>query len=228
MNLLRSAMLAVAVLALSWAPAHADMAISNAYVEFRAGAAQRDDIEVRNEGGETMYIMVDVEEVLEPGTDREHRVSSPDPEALGLLVSPRRLVVEPGSRRVVRLSLIAPPIERDRIWRVTFRPVVGELKAETTAIRVLIAYGALVVARPSSPVAEIVAERAGSRLTLVNRGRSNALLYDGRQCDAGGDRCVDLPTRRLYAGNIWEVELPYDTPATWRIRSADGTSAQSF
>lgn len=210
------------------APAAADMALDKVVVQFGAGGMQRDDIEVLNAGGELLYLVVEPREVLEPGGEGEQRVERRDPEELGLLVSPNRLVIEPGARRVVRLSLLRPPSERDRIWRVAFRPVVGETAAETTALRVLTAYNVLVMAYPPAPQAELVAERSGQRLALENRGNSNALLFDGRQCDAAGQNCRELPTRRLYAGNRWELELPYGTPARWRLQTAEGVGEASF
>lgn len=201
----------------------AEMALSKVIVEFRAGDPLREDVEVINAGNENLYLVVEPREVIDPGTDAEQRVERRNPKDVGLLVSPTRVVIEPGARRIVRLSLFEQPTGQDRIWRVTFRPVVGETSAETSALRVLTAYNVLVMAYPPAAAADVTASRAGRQAALENRGNSNALLFDGRQCDATGNNCRDLPTRRLYAGNRWQVDLPYDTPAQWRVQDANGT-----
>ncbi len=201
----------------------ADMALSKVIVEFRPGEPLREDVEVINAGNENLYLVVEPREVIQPGTDAEERVERRNPQEVGLLVSPTRVVIEPGARRIVRLSLFEQPAGRDRIWRVTFRPVVGETSAQTSALRVLTAYSVLVMAYPPAAAADVAGSRAGRRVALENRGNSNALLFDGRQCDAAGNNCRDLPTRRLYAGNRWQVDLPYDTPAQWRVQDANGT-----
>ncbi|WP_147385650.1 fimbrial biogenesis chaperone [Oleomonas cavernae] len=120
----------------------------------------------------------------------------------------------------MRLSLLEAPTDRERVWRVAFRPMVGETSAEGSALKVLVAYNILVIALPPAPRAEVAARRNGRTLFLENHGNSNALLFDGRQCDAAGGNCRELPSRRLYAGNDWRLELPYDTPAEWRVEVA--------
>jgi len=45
-------------------------------------------------------------EIVNPGRPDERRVAHPDPRQLGLLVSPNRLVLGPGEREIVRLSLL--------------------------------------------------------------------------------------------------------------------------
>lgn len=215
-------------LGLAAGPAGAEIALDRVVVELDDEAGGRADIEVRNVGAETEYVVVDAAEMIAPGTADERRSTTSDPEELGLLVTPSRLVLEPGARRIVRLVRLAPAPDRDRIWRLGIRPVVGEMASETTAVKVLIGYGVLAIARPNDARSEIVASRAGRTLELRNAGNTNALLFDGEQCDAAGAGCRELPARRLYPGNSWTVPLPYDTLARWQVLGPRGSAEQSF
>jgi len=219
---------ACALLALASAPAAAQIVLDRLIVELGPEAGASADIEVRNQGDETAYIQVDAAEIVEPGTPAESRRRTADPEALGLLAAPSRLVLEPGARRIVRLSRLARADARERIWRVGVRPVTGETTGETNALKVLVGYGVLVVGRPDDAHAELKATRAGGTLELVNTGNSNALLFDGQQCDGAGGRCIELPTRRLYPDNRWRLELRWDTPVIMQVDGPDGVAERRF
>jgi P pilus assembly chaperone PapD len=206
--------------------ARADIALDRAILDLEG--TPRADVEVQNVGDETRYVVVEPEAVADPGTDGERRWRAADPEELGLLVTPTRLVLEPGARRVVRFVRLGGAPEHDRIWRVAIRPVVGATASETNALDVLVGYGVLVMARPDDAASEIVAERRGRRLVLENRGNSNALLFGGAQCNATGAACRELPVKRLYPGNRWELRLPYDTPVSWQVRGPEGVAERRF
>ena len=214
----------VIVLAMLPWTASAEMVLNKVVVQFTPDGQRRDDIEVVNLDPDLLYLAVEPREVIDPGTEDEQRIERSDPEQMGLLVSPERAVVEAGARRIVRLSLLQAPEAQDRVWRVTFRPVpAGTDGAAGTGsqLRILAAYNVLVIAYSPVPRADLAAQRQGRRLRLQNLGNSNALLFDGEQCDQAGEQCRDLPTRRLYAGNVWELTLPYDTPAYWRQLTID-------
>ena len=206
--------------------ARADIALDRAILDLAGDL--RADVEVENVGAETRYVVVEPEAVAAPGTAAERRWRAADPEELGLLVTPTRLVLEPGARRVVRFVRLGDAPDRDRIWRVAIRPVVGATASRTNALEVLVGYGVLVMARPENARSEIVGERRGRRLVVENRGNSNALLYAGEQCDPSGAACRALPVRRLYPGNRWELRLPWDTPATWQGRGPEGVVEHRF
>lgn len=210
------------------ATTHAQIALDRLIVELPARVGATADVEVRNQGDGTAYIVVEPTEVVAPGSPDERRRTVTDPEALGLLAAPSRLVLEPGARRIVRLARLDPPGADQRVWRVGIRPVTGETTADTSAVQVLVGYGVLVLGRPQDPRAEVRAERREGALVLVNIGNADALLFDGRHCDAGGERCVELPPRRLYPGNRWRLELRWDTPAIFSVEGPNGVAEQRF
>lgn len=209
-------------------PAAAQIALDRLVVELAPRAGATTDVEVRNRGESTAYVVVEPAEVVAPGTPEERRRRVADPAELGLLAAPSRLVLEPGARRVIRFARLEEAAARERVWRVRVRPVSGPTTAETSAVQVLVGYAVLVVGRPPAAEVRLRGERAGGALTLVNDGNSNALLLDGRHCDPRGERCLELPAKRLYAGNRWTIPLRWDTPATFRVDGPAGKRERSF
>jgi len=66
-------------------------------------------------------------------------------------------------------------------------------------------------------------------MTFVNSGNTNVLPSDGKQCNPiSPTECSDLTSHRLYADNEWQLELPFDAPVTYSIRSFDGIKTQVF
>ncbi|HUD92112.1 hypothetical protein [Sphingobium sp.] len=205
-------------------PAHAQLSVDRLWVDFEPGAAHRSDIVIRNESPDRYYITVTPSEITSPGTDQEARVEQADPEALGLLVTPNRLVVDPGGMRSIRVVALDETVTTDRIYRVKITPQVGELKSTVgesgkgIAIKVLAAYDILVTARPARAKPELTVTRENGELVIRNVGNSNTLLYEGRACTgdtvpkaegtAIPDGCTDLGARRIYPGNEWKLPLP--------------------
>jgi P pilus assembly chaperone PapD len=211
----RTALACAAALGLA-AHAHAEMVLSQVIVDLLPGKPPRDDIEVFNDGPERMYVSAEPFEIRNPGTAREQRVPADDPQASGLLVSPRKLVLEPGERRIVRVAAIGERSAQDRVYRVAIKPVAGPITAEKSALKVFVGYDALVLVRPATIAGEVTGSRQGKALTLTNAGNTARELFDGRQCDAAGKDCRPLPAKRLYPGATWQQTLPFDTPVTYK------------
>jgi len=209
-------------------PALGQIALDRLIVELPGRPGATADVEVRNGSDATAYVVVEPVEVMAAGTPDQRRRAAADPQALGLLAAPSRLVLEPGARRIVRLARLDEPGTRQRVWRVRIRPLTGETTSETSALQVLVGYGVLVLGRPPEPRAAVRAERRGDALVLVNDGNADALLFGGRHCDAGGERCVELATRRLYPGNRWRVPLRWDTPVVVNVESPSGVRERRF
>lgn len=198
------------------AEAHAEMVLSQVIVDLLPGKPPREDIEVWNDGAERMYVLAEPFEIHRPGTAAEQRVAVTDPEQAGLLVSPLRLVLEPGERRTIRIAAIGARSATDRIYRVTIKPVAGSVTAEDSALKVFVGYDTLVLVRPETFEGDVEAIRNGRSLTLRNSGNTAHEMFDGRQCNAAGDDCRELPAKRLYPGATWEQQLPFETPVSYR------------
>jgi P pilus assembly chaperone PapD len=196
--------------------ARADMVLSQVIVDLLPGKPPREDVEVWNDSPERMYVLAEPFEIRNAGMAAEERVAVTDPEASGLLVSPLRLVLEPGERRMIRIAAIGPRPPSDRVYRVTIKPVAGAIEAEASALKVFVGYDTLVLVRPERATGDIEARRTGRTLTLRNTGNTAQELFDGRQCDPAGADCRDLPAKRLYPGASWDQPLPFDTPVSYK------------
>jgi hypothetical protein len=180
-------------LVLSAPDAHAQLAIDRLWVDLESASTSRSDLVVRNESLDKYYVTVSVTEVTAPGTAEEKRVAIPDPEALGLLVTPTRLILEPNQMRAIRIVSLNKNIATDRVYRVNVTPQVGEVTAAGAApenrglaIKLLAAFDVLVTVRPSQKKLNLAADRLGDFLNLSSTGNSNILLLDGAICPVSG------------------------------------------
>ncbi|QIK79724.1 fimbria/pilus periplasmic chaperone [Sphingomonas piscis] len=208
--------------------ARAEIVVSQLVVELQPGKVARQDVEIWNNDKDRAYVAIEPHRIVDAGQPTERRVEDPDPEKLGLLVSPARMVLEPGQHKLLRFADIVPPSDRERVYRVTIKPVVGDITANQSGLKVLIGYDALVMVRPAVAIEKVTAERSGPRINWRNEGNVSAELSEGRQCSSAGQGCVDLPGKRLYPGASWSVELKNDGPVEYVVRSPGGISKRKL
>ena len=208
MSLCKNTLLAFAALAaLAGTPARADLVLSDLIVELQPGKQVRRDVEVWNNSPERAFVSVEPREIVDPGLASQNVRQDPDPEKLGLLASPRRMILE-------------------HVYRVMVKPVVADVQSEDSGLKIMVGYDVLVLVRPLQSAANVTAARSGKRLTFRNAGNASVEIVDGRQCKDG--QCSDLPGKRLYPGMSWSVDLPFDLPAEYMLKSAGRTDRKSF
>ncbi len=200
----------------------ANMVISEAILHFEPGKPLRKDIEIENVGDETMYVQVEPMIVRSPGTEDEDRELFKDPREAGLLVTPNKIVIPPKGRKLVRFVVLKQPTDTDAVYRVTFRPISNGVEGEKDQIgvKVVIAYQVLVLVQPAKPEPNLVAKRDGNKIKFKNKGNTNILLREGKQCPsdtANEDECEILRGHRLYSGNEWSVDLPSNRPVEYYL-----------
>jgi len=227
-------------------PVLAGMSLSQAIIHFEDGGERSRDVEVFNQGEETLYVRVEPTIVLNPGTEQEKREKYHDPKKAGLLVSPQRLVIAPGARKRIRFVRLDKPlpipkdknqkpiVEKDQVFRVLVKPEVGELKSTQTAVKIIVAYEVLVLSQPPNPQVDLKTKLEGKQLHIINQGNTNVLLLEGHQCPKGQsledevNQCAKLGGKRIYAGNEWQVEVPFLTPVTYQISKGLENSIKTF
>ncbi len=189
-------------------PAVASMSLDRVIVYFKPDELPRQDIVVSNPASENLYLQTEVYNVVNPGTEQEDRIRVTDPSEIKLLATPGKAIIAPNGRKTVRLVSLETPKDRELVYRVTFRPVVGELEAQQTAIKLLVAYQALVFVRPQNPQYKVAATVGNDKITFTNSGNMNVVLRNGQYCTTN-DSCTDLTEgSRIYAGGRWEMPLP--------------------
>ncbi len=207
------------------------MILSDAIVHFEPGKPLRKDIEVQNPSSENLYVEITPAIVSEPGSENEERITITDPRESGLLVTPNKIVVPPGGRKLVRLVSLEPLGNKERVYRVTFKPVVGDLESEQIGIKILIGYEVLLLMQPATPEPNLVVKRDGKTLSFANEGNTNVLLREGKQCPSSStdsDDCESLRGKRLYPGNNWSVELPFDKPVEYQMSIGTKNSVTTY
>lgn len=219
-------MLAAVVLSL---PATADMYVDRSIVTFVPGESTRQDIKVSNTDPSEMYVQVEVLKVVKAGTPDEERITVSNPAEMQLLATPNKLVIPSNGQKLIRIVNLEPDNTEERVYRINVTPIVAPLEEESSQLRIVVAYQILALVQPDKPNSTLNVQRKGRAITFVNNGNTNVLLSDGQQCNPEKpDECTELTSRRLYANNEWQLELPYDSPVTYSIRSFDGIKTQVF
>lgn len=220
-TLLRISVFALASFALS--VANAGIYLDKIVVEFDPNGLPREDIVVFNDDtNDNAYIDITIHEVINPGLPNEERILVENPQDANLLVTPAKMVVAPGSKSQVRLVSLNQNSPVDQIFRVTFTPVLAPFADEGSAVRIVVAYQALVIVPPQNAEADLSYEKGDGVLTFTNSGNSYIKLENGQICGQLLSSCEDLMATRLYAGNTWSVELPFDGQVTYRAVNDSG------
>ncbi len=193
-----------------------NMLLDRMIVYFEPGQKPRQDIQVTNISEQNLFLQTEVYQVVNPGADNEERIRITNPDEMKLLTTPQKSIVKPRGQRTVRLVSLETPKDKEAVYRVTFRPVTGDVEASQNAIQLLVAYQALIFIRPEKPVYNVIAKAEGGKVTFTNTGNSNVMLRNGEQCmsNASDAKCVEIPSGgRLYAGQ----SLTFDLPGTGKL-----------
>ncbi|MCA0911047.1 molecular chaperone [Qipengyuania gaetbuli] len=206
----RAKAFAAIVCALWSATASASLVLDKVIIDLEADGPARGDIELLNDGEERMYVAVEPFEVLNPDTDFEKRVELTLEKSAPIFVSPRRLILEPGERRLLRIALLGERPEVERIFRVRVRPVSGDVVSETDGLKVLVGYDTLVLLRPALEAGSVVSDRESGSISVENRSNSSVEFFDGKACIIVTQECRTLAPNRLYPGEKWVFEAKAD------------------
>ncbi|AWF80069.1 hypothetical protein BTJ40_04125 [Microbulbifer sp. A4B17] len=197
--------LLIPILFLIAQPALASMSVDKIVLYLEDGPSARDDVVVSNPDHETLYVQTEIFRVDNPGRDNESRVRVINPDEFKLLVSPAKAVLAPGERKRFRLMALDRDLEEEKVYRVTFKPVVGDIQGEKTALKILVAYQALVFVQPEGGAYNVDLITEGNNYRLSNSGNINVEIVEVRHCLAEGE-CEKLETSgRLYSGTSIEV-----------------------
>ncbi|MCO1335695.1 fimbria/pilus periplasmic chaperone [Microbulbifer sp. OS29] len=197
--------LLIAFILLVAQPVLAAMSVDKIVLYLEDGPNARDDVVVSNPDEETLYVQTEIFRVDNPGMENEQRVRVVNPDEFKLLVSPSKAVLAPGERKRFRLMALDRNLDEEKVYRVTFKPVVGKIKAEQTALKILVAYQALVFVQPDDGEYKVDLVEDGNVYRLTNSGNINVEVVEVRHCLSEGE-CEKLEVSgRLYAGTSIQV-----------------------
>ncbi|MBT6583720.1 MAG: hypothetical protein HON77_05375 [Gammaproteobacteria bacterium] len=218
---------------------HAGVVLNRAIVIFDDSDQARQDVIVSNDSdSDRLFVSVTPFLVMNPGTEERELAPLSIDEDAGLLVTPNKLLIEPSGSAIVRMLNMAEPDTNEVYYRVNFTPIQkpieferqegDELEESQMLVTIALAYQALVIVPPLEPKALPRFTRTGKTVVFTNPGNSFYLLRDGVQCSPDDqDDCVDLTSKRVYPGNEYVVELPFDGPAQYVARVFDGSKVIS-
>ena len=199
--------------------ANAEISLSQIIVDLAPTDPLTRDVEVSNIGTDTAYVEVTVFQITNPGQYPMTREGAKNPAELGLVATPTKLVLGPDSRRLIRLILLNPADEKERVWRVTVVPKVGELSDERTGVKVIVGYEILVFQRPKVMNFNLKLERQGKVLVASNLGNTNVLIPTITQCSAP-TACLKATGTRIYPGRSEKIALPADAAVDILLQAA--------
>jgi P pilus assembly chaperone PapD len=214
-----------------WSSAGADMVLNKSIVYFEPGESNKQDIEIENVGTEPLYVKVEPKIVKQPGTEQQTREPYNDPTKSGLLVSPNKLVIPAGGRKLVRFVNLRPNPTEEHVYRVSISPVIGDLVEGQSGVKIVIGYEVLVLVHAINGEPELFYTRSGKTIEIENKGNRNVLLREGIQCpneEKNEDSCDHIPGKRLYPRNKWKVVLPHDMPVKFFLNSGSKNSVKIF
>lgn len=218
-NLLMVVVLFSSVCATAWS----EITVRPMSLYFQAGGAPYKDILVSNKSHNTAYVDIQAVELLNPGTQKTRIKTAKNPRDFGLLVTPIRSKISAKQGKSVRVSILQPPGEQERDYRLWVRPVPGQLHATggkpatpQMYLQVLTAYYVYVHVLPSKSVHQVSLEQHGKTITVKNTGNVVVELRDGKQCDTQ-NHCNLLPKKTLYPNGVWQLVGKSDLPVSFGV-----------
>ena len=211
--------------------ANADMILNKSIIYFEPGNPTREDLEIQNAGSDPLYIQITPKVVHKPGSDEQAREVFDNPKEAGLLVSPNKLIVPPNGRKLLRFVNLNSTTNEEKVYRVSITPVVGDLTAKKSGVKIMIGYEVLVIVHPLDGTVDLVHKRTENKLTVSNQGTQNILLRKGTQCPPevkDESLCEQYPGKRLYPGNSWSIDLAKNQPVSYFISRGKEHSVHIF
>jgi P pilus assembly chaperone PapD len=174
------------------------------------------DVDITNTGDYKIFLNLSAANIKNPHSANPERIELTDPRTSPVIVSPKQVLIPPGQRKRVRVILRKTPKNVDDIYRLAIKPFTGDVQiesdrpaeAKSSAVKILLGYDILLVARPKNAVGKLAVKRTSKALWFKNTGNTNVLLRRMQQCNAAGEDCEALQPNRVYAGEVYKVDLP--------------------
>lgn len=211
-------------------PASASMILERTILNFHEGM-KRQDLEITNPDQEPLYVKIELLEVLHPNTEQEQQNLISDSLAAKFLVTPEKLVIPAGGKKLIRFVNLQSPSDKEKVFRVNLIPVAADGNTKkTTGVKVLVGYQMLVFIQPKKLVPKLDGVISNGQLHLSNNGNTNLMLRNGTQCENPKKKknCNDLPSKRLYPGNKWSIDLKHSTEAQYVMHYGERSKIITF
>ena len=98
----------------------------------------------------------------------------------------------PNGQKLVRIVNLQTSNDVERVYRINVTPIAPPLEEDASQLRIVVAYQILAIVQPDEPSSDLNVTRNGQTLVMENRGNTNVLLSDGRQCDPATQQTVRI------------------------------------
>jgi P pilus assembly chaperone PapD len=206
--------------------ASASIRVAPMIINFTPGGAPYQDITVSNQSDSLSYVEVKATQILNPGSDKQREESVHNPKESGLLVTPIRVIIPPLRSKKIRLALVTPLGDKERIYRLVITQQKGSLKqlrdekGNKASVNIVLGYGVKVRVAPKEPEMHVSVQRKGNELQISNGGNITAIITNVKQCQYDEKDCKSLMTKPIYPGQTVSKELPDAKPVTYEMYTA--------
>lgn len=175
---------------------YANAGISVYPIEVNMGKSGNTKIEVMSQSDKVSFVKVTEKKIINAGTPQEKEIGVDGVDDGGLIITPLKLAITPGSSRSVRLVTLNPP-EKETTWRVYIQEVSAEefnsvddnrIQRKTSAqVGVNIVWGALVHVLPRQPSFSLGLDPKSGQIS--NTGTSRVKIQNIGECSSE-DKCI--------------------------------------
>lgn len=214
-------LIALLYLAISM-PTHAGILVSPMKIEFLPNKVNRHAIKVRNNGKKVAYISVAPYLMTYKVDGKPERVALKNAPKAGLLISPPRMILQPGQQSQILLSLTKPMGAQEKEFQLVVKPEKGKFIAKASGINVVVAYSVRVLAAPLKANPSLKVTRSGKKVLIENKGNTGVRVENVQQCDTqtagsqatGQSPCIEYKQarRRLPIYGTYSFELDRALP----------------
>lgn len=213
--------------------ARANMLVYPMAAEINSSREEATSLFVYSKSDHVQYIRTRIMRIEHPGMPQEKEVPAGNGIETGLVVSPEKFALSPGTKKTIRVISTQAP-EREEAWRVYFEAV-PELEddpqaggKQNSSVSVNLVWGVLLRVSPSDPRPALVTDghhllnTGNTRLSLIRAGNCDTTCHwqnIDKSIYPGGS--ADIPAG--IKSNAFRVE--YRTGANSPVISADLTAA---
>lgn len=183
------------------------------------------EISVKNlDAKNNAYVEITAYRLANPAnpTTPKQRVRHPEKE--GLVVFPAKLILLPGQTQFVRVLKTAENLSSDQVYEIDLIPKISTHLVTTKApsganlgIRVIVGYGARVIARPDTISSSLSLKRINNELVINNTGNTALTITSCRQNIAGKPKEISLSAYTLFAGKTIKAKLTQKSRVTLEV-----------
>ncbi len=211
---------------------YADLLLDRMIFDFDNPSKKKEDLWVTNSSDkETLYVEISIDQILNAGDYPLQRKTIKNPAESDIVVTPRKLALPPGTKKLVRYMLSKPLNDKEKIYRVQVVPKIGSVNlkklssdgkstsesedSKNIGLKVMVGYDTLVMVRPlkMNPDFKFIRSPDKKKVVAENKGNTNVLIIMLEQCeeikkkDSTSESCEKIAGDRLYPGKKLEFSL---------------------